>query len=650
MSLIRPDIATQTVLDYQAHAEAVAASPTRARVLSIEGSDPIGGAGTMADMKAFTAHGVFGYAAMTCVCAQNTQGVTGIVNMEPAFLRDQLDSVADDGIIDSMKIGMLGTGEIVDTVRDWLSDLLADYEEKGLPRPWVVIDPVMYAKSGDALLTPDAEERLRTILPLADVITPNVPELAALAGHAAIPGTWDEAVELGRQVADDLGVAVYVKAGMFALNAAENAASAEVAGAEGAAGASGAEGAAAEDASAAARRLAGTGANPAPACDDALVIPASRDGADAAVSAASGAAVSRVNAAPLTLEQHEELLERTGERTLRELGGAVAGGLRRVSDAVGIPVRLDAAEKASRPRARVVVLPGRRVPTVNVHGTGDTLSATLAALRPQYATWEETALAAKRWMTQAIAASDGLEVGKGHGPVDFTWMAPPTARTFSDDYWNQVRPVRERIAGMPFIRRMLDGSLDLGDFSFYLHQDDLYLTDYSSLLALASSRADTLHDRAFFARCAAEGVDAEVSFHGRWFEEHGFSRDAQPMSVVTAAYIGHEHRVADMGDYGLLAAVVMPCFWLYGAIGLEFKRQAEEMRLDLDSHPYGAWIAQYSDTSFNTSVAQEIGVVNRLARLSTRAHYDAMMEAALVSSEHEYRFFNQGIDRPALVG
>ena len=549
------DEATQIVLSYQKHAEATDGAPTRARVLSIEGSDPIGGAGTMADMKAFTAHGVFGYAAMTCVCAQNTQGVTDIVNMEPDFLRAQLDSVADDGQIDSMKIGMLGTTDIVDCVRDWLDELLTDYRRRGLPKPWVVIDPVMYAKSGDSLLTPDAEQELRTILPYADVITPNVPELAALAHASALPTTWSDAVAMAGSVADELGVIVYAKAGMFALNETETA---------------GSHAASHRDAA-----TTGTGSHPAPECNDALVFPA--------------------------------------------------------------------------PDSTVVTLTGRRVNTVNVHGTGDSLSSSLAALRPQFTSWQETAQAAKDWMTGAIAAADGLHVGKGHGPIDFTWMAPPTSRTFSDDYWMRTRDLRGTIGSMPFIQRLLDGTLNLDDFSFYLHQDDLYLTDYSSLLALASSRADTLHDRVFFAQCASEGVEAEVSFHAEWFRSHGYSPKAQPMSTVTAAYIGHEHHVADHGNYAELAAVLLPCFWLYGAIGMEIAQRAADMHIDLATHPFGTWIGLYSDTSFNTSVAGAIAICNRLARQGSRANYDAMMEAALISSDHEYRFFNQGIDRPGLV-
>ena len=171
----------------EAAGEQAANKPSRLRVLSIEGSDPIGGAGTMADMKAFSAQGVFGYAAMTSVLAQNTQGVTSIVNMEPDFLVAQLNAVSDDAVIDAMKIGMLGTPELVDAVKGWLTALETQYQHDAIAKPVVVLDPVMYAKSGDALLTPQAEQALRTIVPMADIITPNVPELAALpdAGQPA---------------------------------------------------------------------------------------------------------------------------------------------------------------------------------------------------------------------------------------------------------------------------------------------------------------------------------------------------------------------------------------------------------------------------------------------------------------------------------
>jgi hydroxymethylpyrimidine/phosphomethylpyrimidine kinase len=145
-----------------------------AKALTIAGSDSGGGAGIQADLKTFSAFGVFGMSAITAVTAQNSVGVTGVFNLPPEFVARQLDAVLGDFGADAVKIGMLSTAEIAAAVAERLRAHRA--------RP-VVLDPVMIAKSGDALLQPDARAALvREVLPLAEVVTPNLHEAAALAG------------------------------------------------------------------------------------------------------------------------------------------------------------------------------------------------------------------------------------------------------------------------------------------------------------------------------------------------------------------------------------------------------------------------------------------------------------------------------------
>lgn len=139
-------------------------------ILSIAGSDPSGGAGIQADIKAISASGGYGMAAITALTAQNTQGVTGVRMVEPAFVADQISTLRDDIRIDAVKIGMLGTAEMVETV-------FAALEGLGAP---VVLDPVMVAKGGARLLAAEAVAALRQALPRAVVITPNLPEAADL--------------------------------------------------------------------------------------------------------------------------------------------------------------------------------------------------------------------------------------------------------------------------------------------------------------------------------------------------------------------------------------------------------------------------------------------------------------------------------------
>jgi hydroxymethylpyrimidine/phosphomethylpyrimidine kinase len=145
--------------------------------LTVAGSDPSGGAGIQADLKTFTALGVYGASVITALTAQNTRGVTGILKVDPDFIRAQFDAVTGDLAIGAVKTGMLADAATVTTVA-------------GLIRGWakgpVVVDPVMVATSGDVLLEADAIEAVRTtLLPLATLITPNLPEAATLLGRRA---------------------------------------------------------------------------------------------------------------------------------------------------------------------------------------------------------------------------------------------------------------------------------------------------------------------------------------------------------------------------------------------------------------------------------------------------------------------------------
>ncbi|MFO1070165.1 MAG: bifunctional hydroxymethylpyrimidine kinase/phosphomethylpyrimidine kinase [Geminicoccaceae bacterium] len=146
--------------------------------LTIAGSDSGGGAGIQADLKTFSALGVYGLSAITALTAQNTQAVTAIHEVPPAMVRAQLDAVFDDIRIDAVKIGMLSHPDIIATVAAVLA--------QRRPR-FVVIDPVMVAKSGDRLLRAESVAALRDrLLPLATLITPNLPEAADLLGQPAV--------------------------------------------------------------------------------------------------------------------------------------------------------------------------------------------------------------------------------------------------------------------------------------------------------------------------------------------------------------------------------------------------------------------------------------------------------------------------------
>ena len=144
--------------------------------LTIAGSDSSGGAGIQADLKTFSALGVYGASVITALTAQNTEGVEAVLVVPPDFVARQIKVVARDLKIGAVKIGMLATAEVIEAVAGALEAL------PGVP---VVLDPVMVAASGDALLDEDAIETLRSILvPRATLITPNLPEAAKLLGES----------------------------------------------------------------------------------------------------------------------------------------------------------------------------------------------------------------------------------------------------------------------------------------------------------------------------------------------------------------------------------------------------------------------------------------------------------------------------------
>ena len=192
-----------------APADTAAGTRSVPRVLSIAGTDPTGGAGIQADLKSIAANGGYGMAVVTALVAQNTHGVRAIHTPPVSFLADQLDAVSDDVQIDAVKIGMLGGADVAAAVTAWLDRVRP---------PVVVLDPVMVATSGDRLLDAAAEDAVRDLLHRVDLVTPNLPELAALLGTGEA-GSWTEALEQAQALAARHRVLVLAKGGHLAADA-----------------------------------------------------------------------------------------------------------------------------------------------------------------------------------------------------------------------------------------------------------------------------------------------------------------------------------------------------------------------------------------------------------------------------------------------
>lgn len=176
---------------------------TMKTALTIAGSDSSGGAGIQADIKTMTAHGVYAMSAVTALTAQNTLGVKGVLEVTPDFLASQLDCVFTDIIPDAVKIGMVSSPALIEVI----ADKLIQYKARN-----IVLDPVMVATSGSALIGDGAVETLKNrLIPLADIITPNIPEACVLTG-TKIDSAAD--MELAAEdIAGRFGCAVLVKGG-----------------------------------------------------------------------------------------------------------------------------------------------------------------------------------------------------------------------------------------------------------------------------------------------------------------------------------------------------------------------------------------------------------------------------------------------------
>lgn len=182
--------------------------------LTIAGSDSCGGAGIQADIKTMTMNGVYAMSSVTALTAQNTTGVTDIMEVPPSFLKAQLDAVITDIFPDAVKTGMVASSELIKTI----ADAVKNYSIKNL-----VVDPVMVATSGSKLISEEAIETLKKeLLPLAAVITPNIPEAEVLLENTSLSGMDSknlritsefEMEEAARKIHKEFGCAVLVKGG-----------------------------------------------------------------------------------------------------------------------------------------------------------------------------------------------------------------------------------------------------------------------------------------------------------------------------------------------------------------------------------------------------------------------------------------------------
>ena len=538
------------------------------RVLSIAGTDPSGGAGIQADLKSIAASGGYGMCVTTSLVAQNTCGVREVFTPPLEFLTAQLSAVFDDVTVDAVKIGMLGDADTIRTVRTWLSEH---------PVPVVVLDPVMIASSGDRLLQAEAEQALRDLVPLVNVITPNIPELAVLCQKEPAQ-TFDEAHEQAANLAAATGTTVIVKGG----------------------------------------HLCGQDAGNTAVFPDGTCAHVRTPRLDSRNTHGTGCSLSSSLATRLGVEllQHTEAAESsagekntlTSDDTHRALQWSTRWLHESIAAGAGLQVGsgeghgpVDHAARARRLEAAASAYPWH-----HLLATTDSEGNALDGTSPER-------------LLPVSPVSAGEAVVKPAGP----WTAALWAA--GGETWRQI-------LDLPFVRALGDGTLDEDLFSFYLDQDALYLRDYSRALATLSARADTAEAQVHWAAGAHEAIAAESQLHEGWLANR--ARLGGP-SPITMGYTNFLRASAAGEDYVVGAAAILPCYWLYEEVGAVLSSQNHA------DHPYAEWLSLYGGEEFAAEVERSLAEVERAFEAASPAQRVRAARAYLSACVYEREFFDQ---------
>lgn len=544
------------------------------RVLSIAGTDPSGGAGIQADLKSITASGGYGMCVTTSLVAQNTCGVREVFTPPLEFLTAQLAAVFDDVTVDAVKIGMLGDADTIRTVRTWLSEH---------PVPVVVLDPVMIASSGDRLLQAEAEQALRDLVPLVDVITPNIPELAVLCQKEPAQ-TFDEAHEQAANLAAATGTTVIVKGG----------------------------------------HLCGEDAGNTAVFPDGTCAHVHTPRLESRNTHGTGCSLSSSLATRLGVEllQHTEATRHTdaaesseGEKntlTSEDTHRALQWSTRWLHESIAAGAGLQVGSGEGHgpvdhaARARRLEAAASAYPWHHLLATTDSEGNTLDGTSPER-------------LLPVSPVPAGEAVVQPAGP----WTAALWAA--GGETWHQI-------LDLPFVRALGDGTLDEDLFSFYLDQDALYLRDYSRALATLSARADTAKGQVHWAAGAHEAIAAESQLHEGWLANR--ARLGGP-SPITMGYTNFLRAFTAGEDYVVGAAAILPCYWLYEEVGAVLSSQNHE------GHPYADWLTLYGGEEFAADVARSLAEVEHAFEAASPAQRVRAAQAYLSACVYEREFFDQ---------
>ncbi|KAI9183989.1 trifunctional hydroxymethylpyrimidine kinase/phosphomethylpyrimidine kinase/thiaminase [Blastocladiella emersonii ATCC 22665] len=610
------------------------------RALTIAGSDSGGGAGIQADLKTFAALSAYGMSVVTALTAQNTLGVDAIHPVPDEFVAAQYESVSSDLGVDAVKTGMLFSGSLIRTVAKCLSS--SDDEDDEVAesrRPWLVVDPVMVATSGDALLAADAVGALVDhLLPLASVVTPNLPETELLLAQyherfpdrprVATPITSVAGMREAARAIHALGPQfVLVKGGHLPLDAMSLAPiEVDAKGDLVARGTKAAQNAVCVDVLYDAKR------------DNFTVFRSPR--VDSTSTHGTGCTLSAAIAAHLA-------------RTPRSAGK------------VGGDVVVDAVRRSIAYVHHAIVYAS---PSLGMgHGP---LNHGFAI-----APWNPTVVG-----DAPVVGNGGVEVDLLPGPVggvtdalakvnvdeadtaepmeivtltELGWRREaqlvPTPRSFVALLKNACAAEWRAYTHHAFVQGMADGTLPIASFKHYLTQDYVFLTHFARCNALAAYKSQTMTDIVFSADIVCH-IAREAQLHVGYCAEWGIDRAALAATPEARANMAYTRFTLDRGmagDVMDLRAALAPCLFGYGDIGTRLAADPKTVK-DHDKNPYWRWISNYAAPDYQAAcrdgeillerLAVELGVWHAPARVA------ALVETFRKATRLEIGFWDMGLN------
>lgn len=203
---------------------------------------------------------------------------------------------------------------------------------------------------------------------------------------------------------------------------------------------------------------------------------------------------------------------------------------------------------------------------------------------------------------------------------------------FTDELWEEIAPIKKAIDQGQFVRGLGDGSLSQDKFNYYMVQDALYLAAYAKVLAGLATFAHDPDDLVFWAEASANSIKVERELHA----SHVDVMAAATPSPTCRAYSDFLAAQLASGEYGIVAAAVLPCFWIYQVVGTELLDTAG----DLEKHPYGEWIGMYANPVFAEETKIVRGIVDRAAEGVLELQRQRMRDAFVQASRYEWMFWD----------